>query len=314
MIQSIFILFLTVTIIFFMFRVIPSNPVSMLIDSQISPEDRQAILAEWGFDKPLYIQYLRYVRNLLAGAFGISFYYRKPVFDVLAETLMNTFVLMGLTMAITVIGAILGGAYLGWRRGSRTEKITVVSAIFIHAMPLYWTGIVALMLFTYYIRLFPTGGMHPLGYEYTSLWGKYFSLDFLRHLVLPLVCALLYYLPNPMLIMRASMLEVKGEDFLEMSVARGFRERTVIMHCARNALIPVITHMAILSGFVFGGQVLLETVFTWPGMGRELVKAVMGLDYPVAQATFFLMSVTVILMNLIADLLYGLLDPRITYK
>ena len=313
-IQSIFILFFTVTIIFFMFRIIPSDPTSMLIDSQISPEDRRAILAEWGLDKPIHIQYLHYIRNLMTGDFGISFYYRTPVLGVIAETLTNTFVLMGLTMAITVFGAILGGAYLGWRRGSRTEKITVTSAIFIHAMPLYWTGIVALMLFTYYIRLFPTGGMHTMGHEYSSLWGKYFSLDFLHHLVLPLVCALLYYLPNPMLIMRASMLEVKGEDFLEMSTARGFRERTVIMHCARNALIPVITHIAIMSGFVFGGQVLLETVFTWPGMGRELVKAVMGLDYPVAQAIFFLMATTVILMNLVADLLYGFLDPRITYK
>lgn len=314
LIQSVFILFFTVTIIFFMFRIIPSDPTSMLIDSQISPEDRHAILVEWGFDRPLHIQYLRYIRNLLVGDFGVSFYYRKPVFDVISETILNTIVLMGLTMIITVFGAILGGAYLGWRRGSRFEKTTVMSAMFIHAMPLYWTGIVALMVFTYYIRLFPTGGMHEMGFEYSSLWEKYFSLDFLRHLVLPLACAVLYYLPNPMLIMRASMLEVKGEDFLEMSVARGFREKTVIMHCARNALIPVITHMAIMSGFVFGGQVLLETVFTWPGMGRELVQAVMGLDYPVAQAIFFLMAGIVILMNLIADLLYGLLDPRITYK
>ena len=110
------------------------------------------------------------------------------------------------------------------------------------------------------------------------------------------------------------MLEIKGEDFLEMSIAKGYDEKTVIKHCARNALLPIVSHAAIMSGFLFGGQVLLETVFTWPGMGMELVRAVMNLDYPVAQGIFFLMAVTVVIMNLLVDFLYGYLDPRIVYK
>ena len=313
-IQSIVTIFVVVTMIFFMFRLIPADPTAMLIDSQISPEDRQSILADWGLDKPLHIQYLRYIRNLLTGDFGMSFYYRKPVFQVISASIWNTIMLMGLVIVIAFFGAIVGGAYLGWKRGRRAEKIGVTTAIFIQAMPLYWVGILALMLFSYWVRIFPTGGMHTIGYEASGFFEKYFTLDFLRHLCLPLLCASIYYMATPLLIMRTSMLEVKGEDFLEMSMAKGFDEKTVIKHCARNALLPIVSHGAIMSGFIFGGQVLLETVFTWPGMGRELVTAVMSLDYPVAQAAFFLMAVTVVIMNFIADLLYGFLDPRIVYK
>jgi peptide/nickel transport system permease protein len=313
-IQCVVILFVIITIIFLIFRLIPADPTSMLIDSQLSPEDRHALMAEWGFDRPLYVQYLNYIRNLLTGDFGISFYYRKPVFEVISGTIWNTFVLMGLALTIAVGAAVIGGAYLGWRRGKRVEQIGVVAALFIQAMPLYWIGILSLMLFTHWIAIFPTGGMREIGYQATGLMGKYLSVDFLRHLCLPLLCASLHYMANPMLIMRTTMLEVKGEDFLEMSLAKGFNEKVIVKHCARNALLPLVSYAAVMSGYVFGGQVLLETVFSWPGMGRELVVAVMGLDYPVAQAAFFIMAVTVVLMNFVADLLYGFLDPRITYK
>jgi peptide/nickel transport system permease protein len=313
-IQSIIILFLITTIIFFLFRIIPSNPTAMLIDSQLSPEDRILVLAQWGLDKPLYIQYLNYIKNLLAGSFGVSFFYRKPVFDVLMETMLNTLTLMGPAMFIAFFGAIFAGSYLGWKRGKVVEKAVVTAAIFFQALPLFWIGIAALMVFSYWLGIFPTGGMRMLGHGASGLLEKYLSIDFLRHLVLPLSIASLFYMVSPLLIMRTSMLEVRGEDFLEMAVAKGFDEKTTIRHCARNALLPIVTHAGIMSGHIFGGQVLLETVFTWPGMGRALVQAVMHLDYPVAQAAFFIMAGTVVFMNFIIDILYGYLDPRIVYK
>ena len=313
-IQSLVTLFVIITIIFFIFRLIPADPTSMFIDSQLSPKDIQSMRTEWGFDKPMYVQYLKYVRNLMAGDFGRSFFYREPVWSVISGKILNTFVLMGLALVITFVGAIIGGAYLGWKRGKWVEKVGVVLGLSVHALPIYWIGIMALMVFTYWIKIFPTGGMHTMGYEATGFMGRYLSLDFLQHLCLPLLCASLYYMSDPLVLMRTSMLEVKGEDFLEMSIAKGFREQTVIKHCARNALLPVVSHAAIMSGFLFGGQVLLETVFTWPGMGRELVMAVMNLDYPVAQAAFFLMALTVVSMNLFVDFLYGYLDPRIVYR
>jgi peptide/nickel transport system permease protein len=313
-IQSLITLFVIITIIFFIFRLIPADPTSMFIDSQLSPKDIQALRAEWGFDKPLYIQYLKYIRNLMGGDFGRSFFYREPVWNVISGKIWNTFILMGLALIITFTGAIVGGAYLGWKRGKWVEKVGVVFGLSVHALPIYWIGIMALMVFTYWIRIFPTGGMHTLGLEAAGFLERYCSLDFLKHLCLPMLCASFYYMSDPLVLMRTSMLEVKGEDFLEMSIAKGFDEKTVIKHCARNALLPVVSHAAIMSGFLFGGQVLLETVFTWPGMGRELVMAVMNLDYPVAQAAFFLMAVTVVSMNLFVDFLYGYLDPRIVYQ
>ena len=312
--QSIFILFVILTIIFFLFRIIPSDPTALLVDAQLSPEDSQRLLAEWGLDKPLYVQYWTYIKNLLTGNFGMSFYYKEPAYRVISETVLNTIVLMGPAMVIAFLLAITVGAYLGWKRGKRVEKAGVVIATFYMSLPIFWTGIIVLMAFSFYLKIFPTGGISEIGYGVLSLWDKYFSLDFLRHLVLPLTVVSLYYTVSPMLIMRTSMLEVKGEDFLEMSVAKGFRQKTIIRHCARNALLPIVTHAAIMSGNIFGGQVLLETVFSWPGMGRELVLAVERLDYPVAQAAFFLMSGTVVIMNFFIDILYGYLDPRIVYK
>ena len=313
-IQCIITIFVIITIIFFIFRLIPADPSAMFIDSQMSAHDIELMREEWGFNDPVHIQFIKYLGNLIKGDFGRSFFYREPVIDIIFRKIGNTFILMGFALVITFIGAIIGGAYLGWKRGKPIEKIGVIISLSMHALPIYWIGIIALMIFTYWINLFPTGGMRTIGYEGSGLFSKYFSLDFLWHLCLPLLCASLYYLAHPLLIMRTSMLEIKGEDFLEMSIAKGYDEKTVIKHCARNALLPIVSHAAIMSGFLFGGQVLLETVFTWPGMGMELVRAVMNLDYPVAQGIFFLMAVTVVIMNLLVDFLYGYLDPRIVYK
>jgi len=311
--HTVIVLFAIMAILFAVFRLMPGDPTAVLVDSQLSESDQKALLAQWGLDQPLPVQFWRYLRNLFTGDFGMSFYYRQPVMQVLGGPIWNTLILMVTSMTAAVVIGVLAGMVLGWRRGSRWEQWGVVGALLLRSIPIFWLGILLLMIFTYWLRLFPTGGIRTSGYEALSLWRVYFSWDFLHHLVMPFATALLYYVSDPLLIMRTSMLEIKGEDFLEMAKAKGLEDHQVMKHCVRNAILPVITFVAVWSGFAFGGQVLLETVFAWPGMGREIVQAVTSHDYPVAQASFFLMSFIVVVMNFIVDLLYGYLDPRIVY-
>lgn len=312
--HTLIVLFAIMAILFAVFRLMPGDPTAVLVDSQLSASDQQAMLAQWGLDQPIPVQFWRYLKNLFTGDFGMSFYYRQPVLQVLSGPIWNTLILMTASMSVAVFLGVLLGAVLGWRRGSKLEQFGVVGGLFLRSIPIFWLGILLLMIFTYWLRIFPTGGIRTSGYEATSLLGIYFSWNFLYHLTLPFATALLYYLADPLLIMRTSMLEIKGEDFLEMAKAKGLKDYQVMKHCVRNAILPVITFVAVWSGFAFGGQVLLETVFAWPGMGREIVQAVTRHDYPVAQAAFFLMSFVVVIMNFIVDLLYGYLDPRIVYQ
>lgn len=313
--QTIFVFFVVSTVIFFLFRIIPADPTAMLVDSQMSPEAQQLMKARWGLDKPLHIQYFHYLKNLMRGEFGNSFFYGEPVMDLLGEKIINTLFLMGVSVWLALgIGVILG-TVLGWKRGHKVEQVGVVASLFLRSIPIFWTAIVLLGVFAFWLHLFPAGGMRTPGYMADTLWDKYLSWDFLYHLILPVACATLYFVADPMMIMRSSILEVRGEDFLEMARAKGLSGFQVMFkHGARNAILPVVTYAALLTGFAFSGQVLLEVVFSWPGMGREIVLAVDRLDYPVAQASFFLMAVLVILLNFLVDLLYGYLDPRIVYR
>jgi peptide/nickel transport system permease protein len=313
--QTIIIMLVILTMLFALFRLMPGDPTALMLASNISIEERDYLLAKWGLDQPYWKQYAVYFKNFLIGDFGSSFYYNKPVTEVLGDKVINSLVLMGVSIisAILVGGAI--GTYCGWRRGGIIEKISIIVTLFLRSVPIYWLGIVLLSIFVFWLGWFPGGGMHSLGFFAESFWGKYLSLDFLRHLLLPGFCAFLTYLCDPLMIMRGSILEVQGEDFIELAKAKGLSDWQVMFrHGMRNAILPLITYIAILVGFAFGGQVLLETVFSWPGMGREMVLAVTRQDYPVCQAAFFLMAIVTVTMNFVVDLLYGFLDPRITYE
>jgi len=302
------------SILFFMFRFLPGDPLTMYIDAALPLEAQKAVMNQFGLDKPLHEQYLKFLINTSKGEFGRSFYYRAPVSELLAEKLLSTLILMGTSITLAFFLGVTLGTLMAWKRGSRFEIGGLGIVLTLRSAPEFWTGLMALVLFSYKLDLFPIGGMHTPGQEFTSLFSKYISLDFLHHLVLPSIVLGAYYLATPLLIMRNSMLEVMGEDFIEMATAKGLRERTVIFrHAMRNALLPVVTVLALMIGFAVGGQVLIETVFRWPGMGREMVLAVQRQDYPVAQATFFMLGVMVISLNFIVDLLYGYLDPRVTY-
>ncbi len=312
--QMLVTLWIIMTIIFFMFRLIPADPAALLVDSSLTPEAQQRLREFWGIDKPVLTQYAIYMGNLLQLDFGRSFFYRVPVMEVLGPFLLNSLVLMIPAVILATLIAILFGSYLGWQRGSLLERWGITIPLVLHSVPLYWLGLVALIIFSFWLKWFPSSGMRQLGYSSSSLWDVYLNLDFLRHLILPMATAAVYFAASPLMLMRSSMIEVRNEEFLDVIRAKGVAEWIVIRHAMRNALLPVVTYLAFLATIAVAGSVLLETVFSWPGIGRALVEAVNAQDYPLAQAAFFMWSGSVVFMNFLVDILYFKLDPRISLQ
>ncbi len=301
-----------VTILFFMFRLIPGNPLAMYVDQGLPAETQQALMARFGLDQPLLVQYGLYLRNLGRGDFGSSFHFRRPVVDLLGEKLAHTLVLMVPAIGLAFLGGTLLGAVLGWMRGQMAEKLAMLLVLFLKAIPPFWLGILLLMLFTFQLGWFPLGGIRSIGTPPLNLWQTYLSLDFLWHLALPLLTTTLTFLGLPLLIMRNSILEVMRSDYVEYARAKGLPETRILWrHAARTAMLPVVTVFSSLSGFAIGGQVVIEMVFRWAGMGRELVEAIGRRDYPVIQAAFLFLGLLVIVVNSLTDVLYSYLDPRV---
>lgn len=307
------ILFL-VTIQFFIFRLIPGDPLAMYLDEALPRESLAALRRQFGLDRPLTAQYILYLKNLARGDLGISFYYREPVAVVLWERLWNTVSLLGVAITLAFVTGVAIGALLAWTRGRRVEILGIIGGLLLRSLPEFWVGLLGLMIFSYWLGWFPLGGMRAVGSQVAGLWQKFISVDFFYHLMLPATCSAAVFLATPMLVMRNSMLEIIHEDFIEMAKAKGLSERHIIFrHAMRNALLPVVTVLSVMAGFAIGGEVLIETIFRWPGMGRELVLSIQRKDFPMTQAIFFLMGVVVIVANFATDLLYGYLDPRVTY-
>ncbi|MBP1925028.1 peptide/nickel transport system permease protein [Sedimentibacter acidaminivorans] len=305
-------LFVLVTILFFLFRVVPGDPVSMFIDSGLDRESQELLLKHYGLDKPIGQQYIIYIKNLLKGDFGNSFQYGKSALEVIAERFCNTMILMVTSLIIAFFIGITAGAALAWKRNTKFDMIGTIIALIVRCAPIFWTGMILLSIFAFKLKILPLGGMNTPGMRFDNLLEKYLNFDFLKHLILPAVTAALYSAATPLLVMRTSMLEVIKEDYIELARAKGLKEKRIMRkHAMRTALLPVVTIFAVQAGFAIGGSVLIETVFRWPGMGREIVLAVSFRDYPLAQTAFLLIGVMTALFNLIADILYAYLDPRV---
>ncbi len=303
-----------VTVLFFLFRLGLPDPTLALISEGLSPDDRQRVIAQFGLDLPLWQQYLVYLQNLATGELGMSFHYKAPVGDIVFERLANTLILMLPAILLAYGFGATVGTVLAWRRGSRLEGVGITAGLVLRSAPVFWTGMLAIFLFGITLAWLPTSGMRTLPYEETTWIGRVTTWDFLWHLVLPMLVIAAYYFALPMLIMRNTMLELIGEDFIEFCRARGFSERrTMYRHTARNALLPVVTQAAVTTGLAVGGQVVVEVVFSWPGLGREMFQAVRTSDYPVAQASFVMLASMVLVLNFLVDILYSKLDPRVTH-
>jgi len=293
---------------FFLFRVMPGDPVSLLARSErLTPADVAEQRALYGLDEPLPAQYLTYLRATLTGQLGVSLRTGEPVSSTIASRLPPTVLLVGLGTLIAALFGVLIGIRGAWNRGSRFDNSSLLGSLLLYSVPEGWLGMLLLIVFAGWLGWFPAGG-------YTSGTTTGFArvIDIANHLVLPLLTLTLGYIGEYVIIMRSSLLEVMNEEFLLTARAKGVPERLVRRdHAVRNAFLPTFSLVCLSFGFVLGGAIVIEAVFSWPGLGLLTYDAINQLDYPVLEGVFLISSIAVIMANLVADLSYGYLDPRI---
>jgi peptide/nickel transport system permease protein len=307
-----FSLFAVITILFFLFRIVPGDPTSHIVSPQFTQEQREAILARYGLNQPLHIQYVLYMKNLMLGSLGRSFQYNEPVLPFLMSKAVNTVVITVPSVIMAFVVGPLLGANFAWNRGGKLDNVGTATVLFSFSAPVFWTGMVAIMFFSFYLGWLPSGGMHSPGFVSESILDRFTSVDFLRHAILPIVIYTLWILSMPVLIARNSMIDILDSEFITLKRAEGVPDRTIrYRHGLRNSLLPVLHYSALSLGFAFGGSVILETVFNWPGLGRAMWQAVLSQDYPVAQGSFLFLAAMIILFNFLADIFSVVVDPRV---
>lgn len=296
---------------FVLFRLVPGDPVATIVSPELSEQSRQRIMEEWGLTGSIYTQLIRYLEGLLTLDFGQSFAYHRPVWQILSDKFVNTIILVvpSVTMAAVI------GLWIGLRAGlaprGLSDRLTLWLPPILRGIPPFWLGILLLMLFAYGLAWFPTGGMRSLGAPDTTFAQRFLTVDFARHLFLPVLCLTITSLPEPILLMRQSVRGVLRDDFISYLSVRGLPQSNFRRHVFWNSSLPVVTWVFHMFGYTLSTSVVVEIIFAWPGLGREMVNAVLSYDYPLAQGCFFLIAVIVIALNFILDLIYPLIDPRI---
>jgi len=309
----ILVLWAIATILFLIFRLMPGNPLVAFIDPTFTAEQAEAISRQFGLDQPLPVQYGLYLKNIVTGNFGTSFFQKEPVLGILLEVFPNTILLTGISLTAAYVFGVIAGSVLAWRRGGKLEGAGIVFALMTRSAPEFFVGMLALAFFSFNLGWFPSSGVASPGTIYDSVFQQLTSADFWRHLALPALTLAIYLQGLPLLLMRSNMLEVLDEDFVTMARMTGLPEwRVMLSHAARNALLPIVTALTLGIGYAIGGNVVVETVFSWPGLGRVLVRAVQSHDYPLAQGAFFLIAVVIVGLNFMADIIYSVLDPRVS--
>jgi peptide/nickel transport system permease protein len=279
-----------------------------------------------GLDQPLHIQYVKWLWSFLRGNFGYSFGLQQPIGEILPGILWNTLQLTLVSLVMIFVVGMLIGIVQAVRQYSLVDNVLSFVALFFYSMPSFWFALMLILLFSLKANQilgahpgwapwlgwlqFPASGMTSVGYEYLGFWGR--VGDRAKHLFLPALALGIGNAAGVARYMRGSMLEVIHQDFIRTARAKGLSERTVIFkHALRNALIPIITLLGLYLPFLLSGAVLVETIFGWPGMGRAIVDAILQRDYPMVMATSFVIAAMVVMGNLLSDVLYAVVDPRI---
>ena len=304
---------MALTIDFYLFRILPGDPVSMIArDPRLNAQQMEILRASFGLDKPLYVQYLIFLANTLKLNLGLSFFYRVPVSSILFERLTNTIYLVGLgTLFSMVIGLVLG-IVAGWYRGKAPDSVAFGTALFFYSMPSFWISMVLIYALAVVWPIFPTGGM--VNDRLVNPTWITSSADSLYHLALPLITYSLVFAGAYALIMRSSVINILSEDYVVTARAKGLTGLDILRkHVLKNAALPSVTLIAMNIGLVVLGAISVETVFNWPGVGLLVYQAIFFRDYPLLQGTFIFFTVFMVLANLIADMLYSFLDPRVRY-
>ncbi|PUB10616.1 ABC transporter permease [Paenisporosarcina sp. OV554] len=310
--QYFLVIVLMLTLNFLLPRLMPGNPLVFLAGEDVgfmTSEEKNEILDKHGLNDSIPQQYISYIKNIVTGDFGYSYQQKRSIADLLKERMPWTLLLAGLGLVISTIIGVMFGALSAWRRGSSTDANLLTMFMFLSAMPSFWIGMILVSIFSAQLGLFPVFGAES---GWSNLTGMDRFFDILRHLVLPLTTLVLISVTNTFMIMRYSMLNVLGEDYIMMAKAKGVRDRVIkYKHAMRNALLPVATVFMLSLGFMLGGATVIETVFAYPGVGRLMFESVVSRDYPLIQATFLIITFSVVIANLLADILYPFIDPKV---
>jgi len=295
---------------FALFRILPGDPARLLLPKgKTDPSVIERQRKTFNLDKPMWQQFIFYWRDTAKGEFGMSFSEKRPVTEVVAERIWPTVLLVGVGTAFATIVGMIMGVFAGWRRNGTYDVVTTNLGMIFYSMPTFWFGLLMIMLFATKLRWFPTGRMEEPGVELSG-FAAFQSLA--RHLFLPAFTFAIAYVGEYHLIMRSSITGVMKEDFTLTARAKGLSENAVLWrHVVPNAMLPTVTIVMMNLGFVMSGAILAESVFNWPGLGLLSFDSMQKRDYPVMQAVFLIASIAVIVANLIADIMYYYLDPRV---
>jgi len=296
---------------FFSFRVLPgSDPaINLTRGRRVSAEEVERLRGQFGLDKPLAVQFLRYVRDLFTGDLGHSYVYNQPVSSLILDRLGPTLLLTGTAAVISMVLGLWLGQKVAWKRDSWFDRTQTGLALTLWSVPTFWLGLLLLLVFAGGLRLFPSGGMRTPGSDATGLA---VVIDVAWHMVLPVITMVAVSYAYYLMVMRASVLEEMTADYLTTARAKGLTEDKVrTRHALPNALLPTVTLVFLTLGGLVGGAVTVETVFSWPGLGYLTFQGLSAPDLPLLQGTYVIFSSIVIVMNFVADLVYRVLDPRL---
>ena len=295
---------------FFLFRVVQPDPVGSMFRGRNIPAERlDQMREEFGLDRSVPEQFVLYLRETVQLNLGLSYQSRQPVWTEISSKVGPTVALVGISAVLSATIGVAGGIVAAWRKGSAADYTITSGTMLFYSMPDFWLGMLLLVGFAVVLGWFPVGGLVDLA---SSATGFNRLVDQLHHLALPCLTLTLAYLGEYAVVMRSSLLDVMGEDYLTVARAKGLRDVQVRnRHAVPNALLPVVTLTAINLGFVLSGAIAVETLYSWPGLGKATADAIRGPDLPMLQGLFLVFSFAVIVFNLIADLVYVVLDPRV---
>jgi peptide/nickel transport system permease protein len=294
---------------FALMQLLPGGPLAAYENNpEISQQDIERLRHEMGLDRPIPVQYWSWLKNFVRGDWGYSFATKRPVLSEIGDRLPNTLYLTGLSLVAALLIAIPAGILSATRQYSVFDHVVTTLTYVGRSMPVYFSGLLLIIVFSIWLRWLPSGGMHTLGKELSII-------DGLRHLALPLLSLSTLIAAKYVRFLRTSMLEVIHLDYIRTAAAKGLRERVIIFkHAFRNAAIPLVTVVAVDLPVLFAGALFTETIYSWPGMGRLFVDAATRFDYSVVMGIVAAIAFLVVLSNLLADVVYAILDPRITYS
>jgi peptide/nickel transport system permease protein len=310
LVQSVIVLFGISILLFFLMHAIPGGPLALYIRQPGMTKARLAqIAADYGLNKPVWVQYIAWLGGAVRGDFGYSYLYGQPALQMMLQRWPATLTMVLPAFVISVTGAFILGIYSAVRQYSLGDYLVTIFSYGGLAMPVFWLALLAIILFAVQLHWLPTGGMVGTGPGAGTL------ADRLRHLAMPVLVLAFLLMAGESRYVRSTMLDVLNMDFIRTARAKGLGERVVMYrHALRNALLPVVTVMVLDAAFLLGGALVTETIFSWPGVARLFIQAITQTDYPVIMAIASFLSVIIVLANIVADVLYAVLDPRIRFS